>query len=108
MLPSGEKFDERTRMQKRANIRCWRFAVKLIILTALTLSLSVAGLSFSAGRMGSGKPGLGYEPTTGWQGADECVKDHAVRGPAEHRAATEVGRGLPMSPTQEKRCGEIL
>jgi hypothetical protein len=50
-------------------------------------SFSVAGLQLSAGRMASGGPFIGEEPTSGLRGADDGVQLYAVFGPVEHQAS---------------------
>ena len=83
-FPEGEAANGR-RMQKRANFRGWRLAIAILFAIALTLPVSVAGLHFGAGMIGTGRPASGQEPTHGLRGAEEGVKLHAVRGPVEHQ-----------------------
>jgi hypothetical protein len=47
--------------------------------------ISVAGLPFSAGMMGSSRPAIGHKPMSGLWGADEGAKHYADRGPVEHQ-----------------------
>jgi hypothetical protein len=73
-------------MQKRASRSGWRFAVAAIAAMVLIQLISVAGLQFSAGMMGSSRQAIGHKPTSGLWGADEGAKLTAVRGPVEHQA----------------------
>jgi hypothetical protein len=71
-------FDETCRMQKRANSKGWRFVVVKLFSAALILQISVPGLHLSVGMTDLSRLVLGDEPTTGLQGAEDCVQQCAV------------------------------
>ena len=95
-------------MQKCANLRGWRLAAGLNFAAALLLLVSITGLDTGADMIGSSGPGLGVTPREGLRGAEDG--DHLVagHGPAEHGAASEVGRGFSDIAHQREKHGQVI
>ena len=93
-------------MQKRANSRGWRLAARLNFLVALLVLVSITGLDTGADMIGSSGPGLGVTPSEGLRGAEDGDHRVAGHGPAEHGAASEVGRGFSDIAHQREKHGQ--